>query len=127
MVKRDVSGGSRCEIIRIFYLSFCKNVVENFVTITLVVKESEILLRGESVILYNKITKISTYIILVLKKKKKILGGPLPPFGPTMPPSMLGLFIPYLQIFINSLVRLTIIIELKNFGELEDCFTFYFP
>ena len=64
-LKSDVSGEFRCETIRIFYLSFCKNVVENFVVITLVVKESVILLRGQSVILYNKITKISTYIILV--------------------------------------------------------------
>ena len=33
-----------------------------FVTIALLLKESMILLRGQSVILYNKIAKINTYI-----------------------------------------------------------------
>ena len=39
-----------------------KNVIEKFVTITLLLKESMLLLRGQSVILYNKIVKINTYI-----------------------------------------------------------------
>ena len=39
-----------------------KNVIEKFVTITLLLKESMLLLRGQSVILYNKIAKIITYI-----------------------------------------------------------------
>ena len=39
-----------------------KNVVKMFVTIALFLKESIILLRGQSVILYNKIANINTYI-----------------------------------------------------------------
>ena len=39
-----------------------KNVVKMFVAIALLLKESMILLRGQSVILYNKIAKINTYI-----------------------------------------------------------------
>ena len=64
--------------------------------IALFVKESMILLMGTNVTLQNKIAKISTYIILVLKtktKKTKKIGGPshvMPPsLGPTMPPSLL--------------------------------------
>ena len=52
----------------------CKNIVENFVTIALLSKELMILLRGQSVNLWNKIAKINTYIyiyiyILIFKKK----------------------------------------------------------
>ena len=61
--------------------------------IALFVKKSMILLMGKNVILQNKIVKISTYIILVLKTKTKKIGGPshvMPPsLGPTMPPSLL--------------------------------------
>jgi len=42
-------------------IRICKNVIEKFVTITLLLKEFMTLLRGQSVILLNKITKISTY------------------------------------------------------------------
>ena len=50
-----------CEQIRICYSIVCKNVVKTFVAITLFLKELMALLRGESVILLNKITKIITY------------------------------------------------------------------
>ena len=39
-----------------------KNVIEKFVVIALLLKESMLLLRGQSVILYNKIVKINTYV-----------------------------------------------------------------
>ena len=39
-----------------------KNVVKMFMTIALFLKESMILLRGQGVILYNKIANINTYI-----------------------------------------------------------------
>ena len=42
-----------------------KNVVKMFVTIALLLKESMILLRGQSVILYNKIANINTYIYTI--------------------------------------------------------------
>ena len=44
-LKSDVSSRPRCEPKRIYYLNTCKNVVKNFVTIALHVKESMILLR----------------------------------------------------------------------------------
>ena len=60
-----------CESIRIRYLVLkkkkfttliiCKNVVKNFVAITLLLKEWIVLLKGQSIILFNKIAKISTY------------------------------------------------------------------
>ena len=43
-----------------------KNVIEKFVAITLLLKESILLLRGQSVILYNKIAKINTYIYTLI-------------------------------------------------------------
>ena len=39
----------------------CKNIVENFMVIVLLLKKSMISLRGTNVILYNKIAKIIDY------------------------------------------------------------------
>ena len=62
-----------------------KNVVENYMVIASLVKESLILLRRAMYNFIEKIAKISTYIILVFLKKKKKLGGAIAPFGQTMP------------------------------------------
>ena len=43
-----------------------KNVVKMFVTMVLLLKESMILLRGQSRILYNKVAKINTYIYTLI-------------------------------------------------------------
>ena len=48
-----------------------KNVVENYMVIASLVKESLILLRRTMYNFIEKIAKISTYIILVFFKKKK--------------------------------------------------------
>ena len=61
-----------------------KNVIEKFVTITLFLKESMLLLRGQSVILYNKIVKINTYIYtnIFFNKKWSSLAPSFACFGP---------------------------------------------
>ena len=43
----------------------CKNIVKKFVAITLILKELMTLLRGENVILLNKITKLVPINILI--------------------------------------------------------------
>ena len=55
-----------------------KNVVENYMVIASLVKESLILLRRAMYNFIEKIAKISTYIILVFLKKKKIRRGHCP-------------------------------------------------
>ena len=42
----------------------CKNIIENFVVRVVLLKESIIILRGKSVILYNKIAKIDYYVYI---------------------------------------------------------------
>ena len=61
-----------------------KNVIEKFMTITLLLKESMLLLRGQSVILYNKIVKINTYIYtnIFFYKKWASLALSFACFGP---------------------------------------------
>ena len=43
----NVNDGLKCESIRICYLNSCKNVIEKFVTITILSKESMIFLRRQ--------------------------------------------------------------------------------
>ena len=59
-----------------------KNVEKMFVAIALLLKESMILLRGQSVILYNKIVKINTYIYTFFFFKWPSLAPSFACFGP---------------------------------------------
>ena len=76
--KSNISSEPRCELVINCTSKVCKDIVEKFVVISLLLKESTILFRGQSVILNNKIDKSSTYINssnLKFKKKKILRGG----------------------------------------------------
>ena len=60
--KSNISSEPRCELVINCTSTVCKDIVEKFVVISLLLKESTILFRGQSVILNNKIAKSSTYI-----------------------------------------------------------------
>lgn len=62
--KNDENGESICELVRIYYLKVCKNIVKKFLVVALLLKWSMIMLRGQSIILLNEVAKISTYIYI---------------------------------------------------------------
>ena len=57
-----ISSEPGCELVIISTSTVCKNIVEKFVVIALLLKESTILLREAKCNLNNKIAKSSTYI-----------------------------------------------------------------